>query len=109
MSGSAVDATAQDTPPDVLLDVNDLVVHFPTAKAGLFAPPSKVHAVDGVSFRVRRGTTFGIVGESGSGKSTTAQAVMRLIPATSGQIVFGGENIANFRGFPWVPPAQIAY
>jgi peptide/nickel transport system ATP-binding protein len=83
---------------DVLLDVNDLVVHFPAGRRGMFGPPSKVHAVDGVSFRVRRGTTFGIVGESGSGKSTTAQAVMRLIPMTSGQIVFGGENIAEFRG-----------
>jgi peptide/nickel transport system ATP-binding protein len=67
-------------PADVLLDVNDLVVHFPAGRRGMFGPPSKVHAVDGVSFRVRRGTTFGIVGESGSGKSTTAQAVMRLIP-----------------------------
>jgi peptide/nickel transport system ATP-binding protein len=83
---------------DVLLDVNDLVVHFPAGRRGILGPPSKVHAVDGVSFRVRRGTTFGIVGESGSGKSTTAQAVMRLIPATSGQIVFDGENIADFRG-----------
>lgn len=83
---------------DVLLDVNDLVVHFPAGRRGLFGPPSKVHAVDGVSFRVRRGTTFGIVGESGSGKSTTAQAVMRLIASTSGQIVFGGENIAAYRG-----------
>ena len=84
--------------PDVLLDVNDLVVHFPAGRLGLFGKPSKVHAVDGVSFRVRRGTTFGIVGESGSGKSTTAQAVMRLIPATSGQIVFDGENIAEYQG-----------
>ena len=85
-------------PAEVLLDVNDLVVHFPAGRRGMFGPPSKVHAVDGVSFRVRRGTTFGIVGESGSGKSTTAQAIMRLIPATSGQIVFGGENIADYRG-----------
>jgi peptide/nickel transport system ATP-binding protein len=84
--------------PDVLLDVNDLVVHFPAGRRGLFGARSKVHAVDGVSFRVRRGTTFGVVGESGSGKSTTAQAIMRLIPATSGQIVFGGDNIAEFRG-----------
>ncbi|MDB5656484.1 MAG: Oligopeptide/dipeptide transporter, ATP-binding protein-like [Tardiphaga sp.] len=84
--------------PDILLDVNDLVVHFPAGRRGLFGQPSKVHAVDGVSFRVRRGTTFGIVGESGSGKSTTAQAIMRLIPATSGQIVFGGDNIAAFEG-----------
>jgi ABC-type oligopeptide transport system ATPase subunit len=59
-----------------------------------------VHAVDGVSFRVRRGTTFGIVGESGSGKSTTAQAVMRLVPATSGQIVFRGRDIAEISGEP---------
>lgn len=85
-------------PADVLIDVNDLVVHFPAGRRGLFGARSKVHAVDGVSFRVRRGTTFGIVGESGSGKSTTAQAVMRLIPATSGQIVFGGENITDYRG-----------
>ncbi|RYX91931.1 MAG: ABC transporter ATP-binding protein [Bradyrhizobiaceae bacterium] len=83
---------------EVLLDVNDLVVHFPAGRRGMFGPPSKVHAVDGVSFRVRRGTTFGIVGESGSGKSTTAQAVMRLIATTAGQIVFGGEDIAKYRG-----------
>ena len=96
MSEEAAHHTA--SPPEVLLDVNDLVVHFPAGGGGLFGKPSKVHAVDGVSFRVRRGSTFGIVGESGSGKSTTAQAIMRLVPATSGQIIFGGENIADFRG-----------
>jgi peptide/nickel transport system ATP-binding protein len=84
--------------PDYLLDVNDLVVHFPADRDGAFGKPSFVHAVDGVSFRVRRGTTFGIVGESGSGKSTTAQAVMRLAPVTSGQVVFGGRNIADLTG-----------
>jgi peptide/nickel transport system ATP-binding protein len=78
-----------------LLDVNDLVVHFPAGKKRSF-----VHAVDGVSFRVKRGTTFGIVGESGSGKSTTAQAIMRLVPATSGQIVFQDRNIAELSGEP---------
>ncbi len=82
----------------ILLDVNDLVVHFPAGRKSPFAPPSFVHAVDGVSFRVRRGTTFGIVGESGSGKSTTAQAVMRLVPATSGQVVFRNENIMPLTG-----------
>ncbi|CAN5435899.1 ATP-binding cassette domain-containing protein [soil metagenome] len=92
------DALPSPAAADVLLDINDLVVHFPAGRRGLFGKPSKVHAVDGVSFRVRRGTTFGIVGESGSGKSTTAQAVMRLLPITSGQIVFGGDNIADFRG-----------
>ena len=89
---------AQASSSELLLDVHDLVVHFPAGRHSLFRAPSKVHAVDGVSFKVRRGTTFGIVGESGSGKSTTAQAVMRLIPMTSGQIVFGGENIADYRG-----------
>ncbi|WP_407168028.1 ABC transporter ATP-binding protein [Bradyrhizobium sp. ORS 111] len=83
-----------------LLDVSELVVHFPAGRKRMFARPSLVHAVDGVSFRVRRGTTFGIVGESGSGKSTTAQAVMRLVPATSGKIVFDGENIMQLAGEP---------
>lgn len=83
---------------DILLDVNDLVVHFPAGRRS--GKPSFVHAVDGVSFRVRRGTTFGIVGESGSGKSTTAQAVMRLVPVTSGQVVFGNRNIAELSGEP---------
>lgn len=78
-----------------LLTVNDLVVHFPAGRKGAFQPPAFVHAVDGVSFRVRRGTTFGIVGESGSGKSTTAQAIMQLAPVTSGEIMFRDENIAS--------------
>lgn len=82
--------------PDYLLDVNDLVVHFPAGRKG--GKRSFVHAVDGISFRVRRGTTFGIVGESGSGKSTTAQAVMRLVPVTSGQVVFGDRDIAELTG-----------
>ena len=91
--------SAADTPTnDALLEVRDLVVHFPAGRKAAFGPPSFVHAVDGVSFRVRRGTTFGIVGESGSGKSTTAQAVMRLVPATAGEIVFRGEDIAPLSG-----------
>ena len=85
---------------DILLDVNDLVVHFEAGRKGVFQGRSFVHAVDGVSFRVRRGTTFGIVGESGSGKSTTAQAVMRLVPVTSGQIVFRDRDIAELSGEP---------
>ncbi|WP_315831292.1 ABC transporter ATP-binding protein [Bradyrhizobium prioriisuperbiae] len=97
---NAISHPAPNDPSSVLLDVNDLVVHFPAGRKTAFARPSHVHAVDGVSFRVRRGTTFGIVGESGSGKSTTAQAVLRLVPATSGQIVFRGENIMPLAGEP---------
>ena len=83
---------------EFVLDVNDLVVHFEAASKGPLKVRSFVHAVDGVSFRVRRGTTFGIVGESGSGKSTTAQAIMRLVPATSGQVIFHNRNILDLGG-----------
>lgn len=95
---SALQAFAPSEGSEFLLDVKDLVVHFPAGRKGPFEPLSWVHAVDGVSFRVRRGTSFGIVGESGSGKSTTAQAIMRLVAATSGQIAFHGQDLLEFTG-----------
>ncbi|MFI4997224.1 MAG: ABC transporter ATP-binding protein [Hyphomicrobiales bacterium] len=67
-------------------------------KALPFAPAKRVHAVDGIGFDVRRGSTFGIVGESGSGKTTTALAVMRLQPATGGKIEFDGEDLLALEG-----------
>lgn len=75
---------------DVLLDVKDLKVHFPVAKAGFFAKRQVVHAVDGASFDIHRSRTLGLVGESGSGKSTTGLAILRLVKPTSGQITFDG-------------------
>ena len=83
---------------DALLSLRDLKVHFPMPRRGLFAPPGAVHAVEGVSIDVRRGSTFGIVGESGSGKSTTALAVMRLVPITAGEVRLEGQNIAGLEG-----------
>ena len=80
-----------------LLEVDDLSVHFGLPRT-LFGPARKVHAVDGVSFRIAAGSAFGIVGESGSGKSTTAQAVMRLVPATSGRVALRGRDILGLRG-----------
>src|SRR3546814_20628657 len=56
---------------DFLLEVDDLKLHFPTGRASLRVPRRVVHALQGVSFRVPRKSTFSIVGESGSGKSTT--------------------------------------
>jgi peptide/nickel transport system ATP-binding protein len=97
---SVSDVATSPAAPDYLLEINDLVVHFPAGRKNALGKPSFVHAVDGVSFRVQRGTTFGIVGESGSGKSTTAQAVMRLVPVSSGQVVFARRNIADLRGKP---------
>lgn len=85
-------------PSEVLLDVDGLVVHFPVGRKRPFKPQSKVHAVDGVGFSIRRGTTFGIVGESGSGKSTTAQAILRLVPVTSGRVQFRNKNIVELEG-----------
>lgn len=72
---------------DIILNVKNLQTHFKT-DSGI------VKAVDGVSFRVRRGETLGIVGESGSGKSVSNLSVMRLIPSPPGKIV-GGEVIYN--------------
>ena len=54
-----------------LLSVKNLKVHFPLKRKFLIGKRSLVHAVDGVSLTIKRGTTFGIVGESGSGKTTT--------------------------------------
>ncbi len=82
---------------DTLLSVRDLKVHFPVGH-GLFRAKSAVKAVDGVSFDIRRGSTFGIVGESGSGKSTTALAVMRLVDITAGTVHLGGSEIGALQG-----------
>ncbi len=81
-----------------LLEVKDLKVHFPLPRQRAFAPHPVVRAVDGVSLEIRRGASFGVVGESGSGKSTAALACMRLVPATSGAILFDGTDIASLEG-----------
>jgi oligopeptide transport system ATP-binding protein len=79
-----------------LLAVRDLKVHFPFKRGSIFRRESGVvRAVDGVSFDVHAGETFGLVGESGCGKSTTARAVLNLIPPTAGNVRFGGKSIAG--------------
>jgi peptide/nickel transport system ATP-binding protein len=83
---------------DILLDVQHLKVHFQLPRRNLFAKPSKVHATDDVSFQVKRGTTLGIVGESGSGKTTTALAVMRLVPITAGAMRLGDTDLVALEG-----------
>ena len=79
-----------------LLEVTDLVKHFPIRRGLLIAPDAdRVKAVDGVSLRVGRGETLGLVGESGSGKSTLCRAILQLIEPTSGSVVFEGREIAG--------------
>jgi oligopeptide/dipeptide ABC transporter ATP-binding protein len=97
----SVEQSRQDTAPvaeqgDTLIEVRDLVKEFPIKGSYLVRRQlGAVHAVDGVSFDVRRGETFGIVGESGCGKSTTARLVMRLLRPTSGSVRFDGREIAD--------------
>ena len=82
--------------PDNLVEVRDLVKHFPIYKGVIFRKQIKaVHAVDGVSFDVRRGETLGLVGESGCGKSTTARLLCRLLEPTSGSVTFDGRDIST--------------
>jgi oligopeptide/dipeptide ABC transporter ATP-binding protein len=83
---------------DTLLAVEDLKVYFPRGKAGWGRTPEVVKAVDGVSFAVRRGSTLAVVGESGSGKTTTALAVMRLAPITSGRMQLGDTDLGALQG-----------
>ena len=82
-----------------LLEVSDLKVHFPIRDGIVFERQvGAVHAVDGVSFAIRRGETFGLVGESGCGKSTTGRAITRLTPITEGSIRFKGREITTLEG-----------
>lgn len=78
---------------EVLLEVRDLKKHFPITGGLLSRTIGYVHAVDGVSFDVKKGETLGLVGESGCGKTTTGRAVLRLIEPTSGSVKFQGQDI----------------
>jgi len=79
---------------EVLLEVRDLVKHFPVG-AGLRRSTLSVKAVDGVSFKLHRGETLGLVGESGCGKTTTGRCVLQLERPTSGQVVFEGAELTT--------------
>ena len=76
-----------------LLSVRDLKTHFPV-KRGIFQRTvDHVRAVDGVSFDLAPGETVGLVGESGCGKTTVGRTVLRLIPATSGEVIFDDKPV----------------
>ena len=92
--------TADPTSTRPLLEVVNLVKHFPIRSGLLGRVSGAVRAVDGVTFSVREGETVGIVGESGCGKSTTARLIMRLIEADSGDIRFDDKVIGS-QQMPW--------
>lgn len=80
-----------------LLQVNNLKKWFPV-KGKILSPKRHIKAVDGVSFSIREGETFGLVGESGCGKTTTGRLILRLIESTDGSIRFMGDNVLNLKG-----------
>ncbi|HEY0318961.1 MAG TPA: ATP-binding cassette domain-containing protein [Solirubrobacterales bacterium] len=89
---------------EVLLEVTDLVKHFPIKRGILIdRVVDQVRAVDGISFSIERGKTLGLVGESGSGKSTACRTVLQLIKPTSGSVRFEGREIAGLSRRPMRP------
>ncbi len=73
---------------DILIETIDLKKYFDT-------PRGKLHAVDGVNFKIKKGTTLGVVGESGCGKSTLGNVILQLLDATDGKILFKGQDITS--------------
>jgi len=82
---------------DVLLKVVDLKMHFPIYRGVFQRQVGAVHAVDGVSFDVRRGETLGLVGESGCGKSTTGRTILQLYKPTAGEVIFEGTDLVTLK------------
>jgi len=79
---------------EVFIEVKHLVKYFPVYSAGILTKKEvgQVHAVDDISFDIRRSEVFAIVGESGCGKTTTARLILNLIEPTSGQVIVDGED-----------------
>jgi oligopeptide transport system ATP-binding protein len=77
---------------DQVLEVQQLTKHFPVTKGFLKRTTGRVLAVDGVSFAIHRGQTFGLVGESGCGKTTLGRCVLQTIRPSSGRIIFEGKE-----------------
>src|SRR5205814_2716566 len=93
------DSATAESHTGPLLEVRDLVVHYPIqrgfAGAVLRKPRQWVHAVDGVSLSLARGEMLALVGESGCGKTTTGQAILRLVEPRAGTIRVNGRDVTH--------------
>jgi len=80
---------------ETLVDIKDLVKHFPAGQSWFGRTKEYVHAVNGVSLEIKKGETLGLVGESGCGKSTLGLMILRLIDPDKGRIIFDGKDITT--------------
>ncbi|ORN39906.1 Oligopeptide transport ATP-binding protein OppF [Lentilactobacillus parabuchneri] len=78
-----------------LIEINGLKVHYPIRGGFWNRVVDNVKAVDGVTFNIEAGETYGLVGESGSGKSTTAKAIIGLEKATQGTVMYKGKDVTK--------------
>lgn len=78
----------------IILDVKDLKMYFNTTRSWFGKSKKYLKAVDGVSFNINKGETYGLVGESGCGKTTVGRTILGLYEATAGEVIYDGLNIA---------------
>ncbi|MDX9912634.1 MAG: ATP-binding cassette domain-containing protein [Phycisphaerales bacterium] len=97
MSSAAPQHTAATSPRAAkpLVEVSNLVKHFPVRGGVLNRVVGRVHAVNGVTFSIAKGETLGVVGESGCGKSTLGKVLIRLLEPTAGHLRFDGQDITS--------------
>ena len=88
------------TDNEILIKVEDLVMHFPIYRGVIRSQVGSVRAVDGVSLEIRQGETLGLVGESGCGKTTVGRTILQLYKPTSGHVYYKGTDLTTLKTEP---------
>ncbi len=86
-----------------LIEARDLKMHFPVARTWTGKVTRLLKAIDGVSFSIEKGTTFGLVGESGCGKTTVGRSLVRLYEPTGGTVLYDGQDITKLNNNEMIP------